>query len=430
MESKSKAHETKPFISASASEANSQISTTQATKTGNFAAIQRAKSHLDTLFSEHSCMHEKDAYTVAKQQNLTDISHDNFDKIKENLNEESKSKDTVSGGNDCSFRVDKPAFPEQKIRYSSNEKEDAKDEKGSAESTAENDKKVGCTKSNFASLNTVQKEEVNHVVSIPICQILPNPNQPRKHFSDASIIKLADSIRQFGIIQPLTVRKSGHLYELVAGERRLRAAKELEWSNVPCIISEVNEEKSAQISIIENLIREDLNIFEQALAIQALIDTYSLTQEQIAEKLSSSQSYIANKLRLLRFSQLERDLILSNCLSERHARTLLRISDNILREKALNTIIKNELNVSESEELVCNIINNVASTENKRDKSKRSYKDIPTFYNAVSRAIEGAKSGNLDIKCRKIVGNNFTELTIIIPNGELQDEITKEKAKN
>ena len=113
------------------------------------------------------------------------------------------------------------------------------------------------------------------IVTIEISKILPNPNQPRKIFSEISILKLADSISQFGVIQPLTVRKTGQLYELVAGERRLRAAKELGWKSVPCIISDITEERSAQISIIENLIREDLNIFEQALAIETLIDTYS-----------------------------------------------------------------------------------------------------------------------------------------------------------
>ena len=118
--------------------------------------------------------------------------------------------------------------------------------------------------------------------------IVPNPNQPRKQFAEEAILKLADSIRQFGIIQPLTVRKAGDIYELVSGERRLRASKELGLKQVPCIIVSISEEKSAEISIIENLLREDLNIFEQAMAIEVLIDTYNLTQEQVAERLSNS----------------------------------------------------------------------------------------------------------------------------------------------
>ena len=260
------------------------------------------------------------------------------------------------------------------------------------------------------------------IAQIPISSIVPNPGQPRKFFSESSIIKLADSIRQFGIIQPLTVRKSGHLYELIAGERRLRAAKELCWSTVPCIISEVTEEKSAQISIIENLLREDLNIFEQAIAIQALIDTYSLTQEQIAEKLSSSQSYIANKLRLLRFSQEERNKLLQNNLSERHARALLRINDHSTRAKAIDTIINDNLNVTQAEELVQSLLYNNEENRKMRSRETKAYKDIPSFYNAVNRAIDCAKIGNLDIKCRKIVGESFTELTIIIPTIKQDNE--------
>lgn len=271
-------------------------------------------------------------------------------------------------------------------------------------------------KSRAAEGANSQLVTTNTVVEIPINKIASNPNQPRKDFSEAAIIKLADSIRQFGIIQPLTVRKSGHLYELIAGERRLRAAKELCWSSVPCIITEVTEEKSAQISIIENLIRENLNIFEQAIAIQSLIDTYCLTQEQIAEKLSTSQSYIANKLRLLRFSQIEREKILKNSLSERHARALLRINDQSLRDKAIDTIVNNELNVSETEEMVQSMLYNREECTKKPQKDPKAYKDIPSFYNAVNRAIDCAKTGNLNIKCRKIVGEAFTELTIIIPN--------------
>ena len=271
-------------------------------------------------------------------------------------------------------------------------------------------------KSNSYHIPPTAHSSPTAVAQIPINSIIPNPNQPRKSFAEASIIKLADSIRQFGIIQPLTVRKLGHLYQLIAGERRLRAAKELGLSTVPCIIREVSEEKSAQMSIIENLLRQDLNIFEQAVAIQSLIDTYSLTQEQIAEKLSTSQSYIANKLRLLRFSQEERDIILSCSLSERHARALLRISDQNLRDKALESVIKNDLNVSSTEELVRSIIDIDADMTEKPQSKPKAYKDIPAFFNAVTRAIDCAKISNLGIKCRKIVGDCFTELTIIIPN--------------
>lgn len=246
--------------------------------------------------------------------------------------------------------------------------------------------------------------------SIPTSKIFPNPNQPRKSFSEDSIIKLADSIRQFGIIQPLSVRRNGEDYELIAGERRLRAAKELNLDFVPCVILEATEEKSAEISIIENLIREDLNIFEQAMAIQVLIDTYGLTQERVAEKLSNSQSFVANKLRLLRFSSIEREIILKNKLTERHARALLRIPDEDLRLSVLNKIAIEGINVAKSEELIEKLLD-----KNTPKQKQQTYKDITSFYTAINRVIDTMSHSGFKIKSRKIENDNFTELTILIP---------------
>ncbi len=257
--------------------------------------------------------------------------------------------------------------------------------------------------------NTVQSQEIQQ---IEVTRISPNPNQPRKIFNEDSIIKLADSINQYGIIQPLTVRKVGENYELVAGERRLRAAKELGLSHVPCVVIAINEEKSAEISIIENLIREDLNVFEQAEAIEALIDTYGLTQEQIAAKLSNSQSFVANKLRLLRYNPNEREIILKNNLTERHARALLRVLDPDLRAKLLNRIVTEHLNVSASEELIEAHLNQEATTQ-KQDK--HTYKSVNSFYSAINRAIDTIKNSGIEIKSRRVESDNYTELTILVP---------------
>lgn len=254
--------------------------------------------------------------------------------------------------------------------------------------------------------------ENQEVQQIEITKIVPNPNQPRKVFNEESILRLADSINQYGIIQPLTVRKLGESYELVAGERRLRAAKELGISHVPCIIIAINEEKSAEISIIENLIREDLNIFEQAEAIEALIDTYGLTQEQIAAKLSNSQSFIANKLRLLRYSASEREIILKNNLTERHARALLRVLDTNLRAKLLSRIVNEHLNVSASEEL---IEGHLSQDITAQKQDKRTYKSVSSFYSAINRAIDTIKNSGIEIKSRRVEGDDFTELTILVP---------------
>ena len=264
------------------------------------------------------------------------------------------------------------------------------------------------------------------IYQIEVSKIVPNPNQPRKEFADEAILKLADSIRQYGIIQPLTVRQTGDGYELISGERRLRASKELGMETVPCVIMNVNEMKSAEMSIIEKLLREDLNIFEQAHAIETLIDTYDLTQEQIAKKLSNSQSFIANKLRLLRLGDEEREKILKNNLTERHARALLRIYDTDTRRKVLDRIIEEGLNVTRSEELIEKII--VSSKIEARDNmpSVRTFKDVKSFYLAIDRAIDSVKNSGINIKSRRIENDEFTELTILIPKTEAPRELVKE----
>ena len=256
-----------------------------------------------------------------------------------------------------------------------------------------------------------EKEVLEAILSIDIRKIRANPNQPRKDFCEESIIKLADSIQQFGIMQPLTIREANGEYELISGERRLRAAKELGMEFVPCIISKVNEQKSAEMAIIENLLRQDLNVFEEAEAIEVLIDTYHLTQDQVAKKLCASQSYVANKLRLLRLTAPERAKIIENKLTERHARALLRIYDSQERQKALNTVISCDLNVSKTDELVDKLISKSA----KEPPKKRSFKTINAFYEAISRAICAIEDSGYKIKSRKIENDNYTELTIMIP---------------
>ena len=264
--------------------------------------------------------------------------------------------------------------------------------------------------------------EPKEIISVPISSITPNPNQPRKHFDEPSILKLADSISQFGIIQPLTVRKEGQAYELVAGERRLRAATELGWTSVPCVVANVDEVQSAQISIIENLLRENLNIFEQAQAIEALIDTYGLTQEQVAANLSNSQSYVANKLRLLRFSPSERQLIVENKLTERHARAILRINDPKTRQIVIEKAIRDALNVAETESLVQGYLTKLGGCDENNTRNRRIFKDTSAFFATISRALDAAKASNIGIKSRKIVGESFTEITIILPNSAGADE--------
>lgn len=255
---------------------------------------------------------------------------------------------------------------------------------------------------------------------LPALSIAPNPSQPRRFFADETILSLADSIRRHGILQPLSVRLiDGMKYELIAGERRLRAAKLIGMKDVPCLVIAADERRSAELAIIENLQREDLNIFEQAGAIASLIDIYGLTQEQAAKRLSSSQSYVANKLRILKLTSEEREIILKHGLSERHARTLLRIDDPERRLAALEHIAEASLNVSQSEEYVDRILTSPepvqpesASKTSEKGRERLILKDIRIFYNTVDRAVETMERAGVAVTSERHESDDFYELLI------------------
>lgn len=183
--------------------------------------------------------------------------------------------------------------------------------------------------------------------------IIPNAYQPRTYFDDNTIEELAQSIEAYGIIQPLSVRKiSESEYELVAGERRLRAAKKLNLKEVPAIIIEIDDRDSAAIALLENLQREDLNYLEESQAYCNLIKKHNYTQEQLANLIGKKQSTIANKVRLLKLDESIRRMLLENKLTERHARALLKLPTIKIQKKILNSVIKKSLNVKQTEELV------------------------------------------------------------------------------
>ena len=254
------------------------------------------------------------------------------------------------------------------------------------------------------------------VRKIPIRSIVPNRSQPRRDFNENALALLADSIKKNGILQPLTVRRADSVgaYELIAGERRLRAAAMADFCEVPCIIVQADDRKSAELALIENLHRENLNIFEQAGAMAALIDIYSLTQEQAAHQLSMSQSAVANKLRLLKLSESERQIILSSSLSERHARALLRISDVELRLAALRHIAARSLTVAESESYIEKLI--CQKEEEKRRKNmKIVIKDVRIFYNTIDHAIDTMRRAGIDVTSSRRDNGDSVEMTIKIP---------------
>lgn len=263
--------------------------------------------------------------------------------------------------------------------------------------------------------NSVQVlRELGKIIDISINLVKPNPNQPRQFFDPAQLTSLAKSISQDGIIQPLTVRKVNNYFELISGERRLRAAKLAGLRSVPCIIVDISDERSAVLALIENIQRSDLNFFEEAEAISILIKEYGMTQEDAAIRLGMAQSTIANKLRLLKLTSIERKMIISNNLSERHARALLKLDDADMRHQVLVCIIENNLTVDKTEKYI-------ASLETK-EKIKASYKkrspvlrDVKLFFNTVNKAINVMKLAGVDAQVKKAHHDGMIEYTILIP---------------
>ncbi len=273
----------------------------------------------------------------------------------------------------------------------------------------------GAKNSNYREENIKNSTKSEKIVMISPYEISPNPSQPRKYFTDEAIFRLADSIRNHGLIQPLTVRKTEKGYELIAGERRLRALKILGENEVPCVISNVDNEESAHLAIIENIQRENLNMFEQASAILNLMKVHCLTQEKIAEQLSCSQSYVANKLRLLKISDEEKEMIIEYGLTERHARALLRLKNDDLRRSVLKTIIKKNLNVSATEDYIERLL--LEKKQEKKDniKTKIIIKDMRLFYNTIDKAIETMRSTGFDVETTKRETSDSMEIIIAIP---------------
>ena len=253
-------------------------------------------------------------------------------------------------------------------------------------------------------------------------RIIPNHAQPRKLFDEDAILRLADSIRRYGLLQPLSVRRlcfrdgERGSYEIVAGERRFRAATLIGRVYIPCIIISANDRTAAELALIENIQREGLSMFEQAGAIAALIDIYSLTQEQIAAHLSASQSYVANKLRLLKLSEQERELITEGRLTERHARACLKIKDEDMRISVIEHVIAHGLNVSATEEYIdrklC-MLSEKRVPQNAR-KRKLILKDMRLFYNSIDKAIDIVKQSGAKVFSERHIADEYGSVELVI----------------
>lgn len=261
--------------------------------------------------------------------------------------------------------------------------------------------------------NSIKPKERIH--NIPVDLIERNPNQPRKVFQEAPLFELAESIRVCGIIQPLNVRKiSENKYELISGERRLKASKLIGLKTVPAIVMNIEEETSAVIALIENLQREDLSFFEEALAYEKLIQNYSFTQEALAFKLGKSQSAIANKMRLLKLNDDIKAKVVEYNLTERHCRSLLKISDEDTRMKVVNTIIAKNMNVTEAENYIEELKRKNIAVEKKERRVIPLFKDIRIFSNTVKQAVDMMKKAGVNADSKKKETDEYIEYFIRI----------------
>ena len=288
-----------------------------------------------------------------------------------------------------------------------------------------------------------KSKAVNKVFLVPLEYIQPNPNQPRKTFHEGELRSLAESISANGLLQPITLRKeSDTLYYIIAGERRFMACKQTGMKNIPSIICNVSAGDAAVLALIENIQRSDLNFMEEASAIQALIQQLDITQEQAARRLGRSQSSVANKLRLLRLPPAVQGLLVEAGLTERHARSLLRLPENQMEEAAAY-IVDACLNVADTERFIDEIVlhnqsdleesGQVAAVVANREEQQAEeeapeekqgkkggrkllvVKDLRIFTNTISRAIETMKQAGIQAFSQTKEEDDFIEYVVRIP---------------
>ncbi len=262
-----------------------------------------------------------------------------------------------------------------------------------------------------------KEKTVNKVLLIDLTEILPNPNQPRRTFRAEELLELSESIRLNGLLQPLTVRKNRDgRYELISGERRLRAGKLAGLTQLPCIVMDTDERQSAVLALIENIQRSDLNFFEEAKAIQNLIVEWGITQEETSARLGKAQSTVANKLRLLKLNETEQQIILQGGLTERHARALLKIEDPSLRRAVIDQIIEAQMNVVSSEEYIDRKLAEAASPEEQLKKKRvLIVKDVRLFLNTINKALDTIKRAGIPAQAEKKEDGEYIEYHLRIP---------------
>ena len=255
------------------------------------------------------------------------------------------------------------------------------------------------------------------VVQIPVSMIIANPEQPRKIFKDSELEELTKSISEYGVLQPLIVKKAeGRRFILVAGERRLRAASLAGLKTVPAIVKELQDREAALIALVENVQRENLNFLEEARAYKKLMVDFELTQGEIAKRVSKQQSTISNKIRILSLPEDIQDAIIKNGLTERHARALLKLTAQEDRKKVIERVTTNGLNVKQTEKLIEDILAGKEKAE--RNKKKINYISYKIYLNTIRKAFNQVKDVEKNAKFIESDRGEFLEVKIIIPKND------------
>jgi ParB family chromosome partitioning protein len=259
-----------------------------------------------------------------------------------------------------------------------------------------------------------EEDKNEEIKKIPIMNIVPNRYQPRTVFAEDKIEELALTIHTHGIIQPIVVREfEKNKFEIIAGERRLRAVQTLGWDKIPAIIKEFNDTETASIALIENLQREELSAIEEAVAYSRLIELHSLTQEALAQRLGKSQSTIANKLRLLKLPQEIQDALMQKKITERHARALIALKVSEKQTFLLNEIIEKHLNVKQTEDRVVRLLEE--THKKMKPKRKAISKDMRIAVNTIRQSLTMVTDSGLSIDSEEEEFDEFYQFTIRIP---------------
>ncbi|ADQ05755.1 parB-like partition protein [Caldicellulosiruptor owensensis OL] len=257
------------------------------------------------------------------------------------------------------------------------------------------------------------EKELYFVEDVPIEKILPNPYQPRSNFDERLIEELAASIKTYGLLQPIIVRKKGEFYYLIAGERRLRACKHLGYDRIKAIVINVTDIESAILALIENIQRQDLDFFEEAQGYKQLSEEFGLTQVEIAKRIGKTQSAIANKIRLLQLPAEIRWMIREHGLSERHARALLRLRSEEDMKNVLSKIIEGGLTVSQTERLITDYLSSKKSTKATR-VIKVSMNDCRVVYNTIKKALKIFQKTDINYDIRENTTDAYYEIIVRI----------------